>query len=267
MRLKYKKMILFITMWIMGIGMVTISFKKPPKEDSVPASSDHALAIVTDVVTKAIISDTPTPLPTATPEDPTKLIKNTDLKLNKLIQTFYQAMLDVDGETLQSILTDTSTFDIEKIAKKQEYIEAYDNILCYSKPGLNDGDFVVYVTYDMKITTISTYAPSVDQCYVVKQGDNYLIAFNNFDSKISDLLNTYYNSEDVQALVQEVGINLNKARQSDQDLDEFINNLTNSISQSSSSSEASEGSSEASDSQSSEDSSESSESSNETSDN
>lgn len=238
-------------MWIMGIGMVTISFQKPPSKDSVAATSDNVLVKAgPDIEQKAKVTNTPTPVPTATPipEDPTKLKENSDTKLNELIQTFYQAMLDVDGEKLQSILSETSTFDIEKIAKKQEYIEAYDNIVCYSKPGINEGDLVVYVTYDMKITTIATYAPSLDQFYVIKQGDTYLITYNNSNSYINDLLLTYYNGNDVQALVKEVGLNLEEAKESDSDLNEFINNLTNSISQSSSSNEASESSDDASES-------------------
>ncbi len=233
MRLKYKKMILFITMWIMGIGMVTITFKKPPKADSVPANSDHAIAKASpDIGAKPQVTNIPTPLPTITPipEDPTKLKKNSDEDLNELIHSFYQAMLETDEATLESITTETSTIDIEKIAKEQEYIEAYSNIVCYTKPGIKEGDLVVYVTYDIKITTIATNAPSIDQCYVTKQGDTYVIAYNNISSEITDLLSTYFYSEDVQTLVKNVDINLDEAKQSDSDLNEFINNLTNSIS-------------------------------------
>lgn len=244
MSLKYKKMILFITMWIMGIGMLTISFQKPEEAKSVPANASvasKATASPTQGIT-AIATNTPTPIPTATPipEDPTKLKKCDNPKINQLIETFYQAMLDCDEETLTSIITDTSVIDIEKIAKTHEYIEAYDNFVCYTKPGVKEGDYVVYLTYDIKITTIETYSPSLDRCYVTKEGDSYLIVYNNFDHIIDKLMKDYDESDDIKELLAQVKENLKKAQESDSDLNDFINNLTSYIEKSNSSKKSSE---------------------------
>lgn len=215
----------------MGIGMLTISFNSTSKEQSVPASAQNT--ILTATPRADFSSTTPTQLPTPTaspiPEDPTLLKLNTDVELNDLIQTYYTAKIETDEDTLTSIMTEASAINIEVISKTQEYIEGYEDIVCYTKPGVKEGEFVVYVTYGMKITTIETPAPSVDRLYVTTVNDKYLLSFGALTDEETKLLETYTASEDVTELIQTVNKQLQKAQAADSDLNEFILNLTNSI--------------------------------------
>lgn len=239
MKLKYKQMLLFITMCIMGIGMLTISFNGTSKEDSILANSDNVKIAdnltPTPIAKKPTVTSTTTPIPTPTvtpvPEDPTKLKLNTDEKLNNIINAYFKAKIELDEEALTAMVTDPEAVNIEILAKVQEYLEAYSNIVCYTKPGTNDGDLIVYATYDMKITTIDTYAPSIDYIYVTTSEDDYRIIYSTKDLTQDQikLKEEYFSCEDVKTLVTQVDDNLKKAQENDSDLNDFINNLTNSI--------------------------------------
>ena len=232
---KHQKMLVLITMWIMGIGMLTISFSPVSDEESIPAN-----LILTVTPQAALASTTPTKVPTKAPTatptvtpvpvDPTLLKLNSDIKLNNLVHTYYTALIEVDEETLTSVVTDPSVIKIDQISKTQEYIEDYLNILCYTKPGIKEGDYVVYVTYDMKITTIDTPAPSVDHLYVTTVDNKYLLSTDSLNDEELSLLKGYDSASDVIELVQKVNTKLKDAQAADSDLNEFIQNLTNSLS-------------------------------------
>lgn len=245
MKVRYKKMLYLITMWIMGIGMLTFSFhpashSNHPNQGSTNNQTDSLEAIAAN--SNLIATQTPTPESigeeaTVTPtkalaslsDQPEKLILNTDPKLNELIKTYFQAKLDINEDELNYIISSNSKIDIEVLSKVQEYIEDYQNITCYTKPGLIDTDFVVYVAYDMKITTISTLAPAIDRMYVTTVGNEYRICFGYNQDKIDALYAKYDESEDVQQLISDNNKLLYDARQSDSDLNDFITNLTSSL--------------------------------------
>ena len=229
-------MLVLITMWIMGIGMLTISFQLPSVDPSVAAGSKNVILTVTpDSSTTPSIEPTSTPTVTPIPEDPTLLKLNTDTNLNELIKTYYKAKLETDEETLTSIMTEASGINIEIISKVQEYIEGYEDIIIYTKPGVKEGDYVVYATYGMKITTIDTPAPSVDRLYVTTQNDKYLLSFGDLTQEEAKLLDSYTESEDVKDLITSVNKELEAAQAADSDLKEFILNLKKSLNTSQSS--------------------------------
>ncbi len=237
MRLKYKKMILLLTMGVMGIGMLTISFDKTSQADTgaVKTVSDLVVNSTKDIVSKDMPAKVPTPgtnssiTPTLALEDPLKLKLNDNPELNNLVKTYYSAMLDTDEDTLSSIVTDPSVINIEVINKKLEYISNIHNIVCYTKPGVNEGDYVVYVAYDMEIASIDTYGPSLDYLYITSINDKLYVKTGVLDEKIQTLRNEYFNTQEVKDLLKSVNQALTEACKSDQALQEFFDNLTTSI--------------------------------------
>jgi hypothetical protein len=236
MRLKYKKMILLLTMGVMGIGMLTISFDKTTQADTnaVETTSDQVITLKEDP-TNATPTEAATPTngltatPTQVPEDPLKLRLSDNPDINTLVETYYSAMLDTDEETLASIMTDPSVINIEVISKKLEYISSFHNIVCYTKPGIKEGDYVVYVAFDMEIASIDTYAPALDYLYVTTKDDKVYIMTGEIDEKIQTLRKDYFKTQEIIDLVKSVDEALTAACKSDQDLQEFYDNLTSSI--------------------------------------
>lgn len=230
MRLKYKKLILLLTMGVMGIGMLTISFDKASTTDSnaLQASSSDVLAIKEGDITPTIVP----PLmntPTIVPEDPLKLKLNQDIQINELVKTYYKAKIEIDEETLNSIVTENSIIDITIISKTLEYISGFHNIVCYTKPGVKEGDYVVYVSFDMEIASIDTYAPALDRLYITTIDNKLYLRFEKKNDEIDALLKEYLQSEDVLELKQSVDQALLDACAKDEELKEFYDNLNASI--------------------------------------
>lgn len=230
MRLKYKKMLLLLTMGVMGIGMLSISFDKTSSKDAIEADSNQVLAS-NDEISKGAITITNAPTieatntPTPIPEDPTKLKLSNNPEIQELIETFYDALIHTDEETLSLITTPYSTYDITVINKKYEYIYDIHNIICYTKPGIKEGDYVVYLTFDMEIASIDTYGPSAEYQYVTTIDDQLYVRYGDYDEEIKKLLMEYNTSQDVIDLVVDTDKALQAACASDEALKEFYDNL------------------------------------------
>lgn len=224
-------------MLIMGIGMVTVSFTKKSDGETIEAFHTE-----TGQEVESIVEDlTPTRIPTITPkqepikkkevEDPAKMKKTTNASIVNLVESYYQAKLDCDEDKLQSLITDASKLDINVISRKMEYINGYHNFTCYIKPGIKDGDYVLYVTYDMEIVSIETYAPNIDEFYLTTVNGKILIKSGVFPDDIVNLINTYHASKDVKSLVDDVSQRMVEARKSDEMLNQFYENLLDQIEQ------------------------------------
>lgn len=232
MRLKYKKLLLLFTMGIFGIGMVTVSFQVAPdsalqaafmkdgdRDSLEPTSPDSSQ----EITPTAFATNTPIP------ENPNALKKDAFPEINELIETYCKAKVSTDAdsiEILKDCVTNASLLDFERISKKVEYITDYKNIHCYSKPGIGEIDYIVYVTYDIMITKIQTGAPSADVFYITSQDGKPHIFLGNVSQETMDYINKTNLDEDVQKLSKEADDNLAKAIDMDEDLRDFFENLT-----------------------------------------
>lgn len=64
------------------------------------------------------------------------------------------------------------------------YTEGYRNIICYTKPGLTEGSYLVYVSYDLKFKNSLTLAPGFLWNYVKPGADGML--YLSFDQELSE---------------------------------------------------------------------------------
>ena len=239
MRLKYKKMLLLLTMGVFGVGMVTFSFQAK-KDTDLPATNMEAAledSSITGVLNMAGSSDaantsatstptpTVTPTPTPVPEDPNKLKKNEFPEINELMETFLQAKLVTDMDVIKTCVTDVSVIDLERLQRKVEYITNYENLQCYTKPGIGEIDYVLYLVSDYRIVEINTPAPSFDVYYITYRDDKPYIYFGTISEETNQYLEELNKSEDVLELWSEVELSLENARAKDEDLNEFYLNL------------------------------------------
>ena len=123
-------------------------------------------------------------------------------------------------------LTDNLDAADEAKVTNSTYIESYNDITVYTKPGLTDDSYVVYASYKLKFTDIKTEAPGLSQLYVMKNEDgSYIIHNDSSDEKINAYLQKVTQDEDVQKLVSQVEDDLNSAIESDEDLKAFEEQL------------------------------------------
>lgn len=154
MKLKYKKLVVMITMCTMGIGLVTFSISRPSDKSTtvVENSSDDAVKVKASIETEDIskaslkaasILPSVTPTPTEVPETKDDeasnqagpLEKNAHKEINTLIKNYLNAKLSKKINKFKPLVNDVSYIDLKDIARKTKYIEGYKNVTCYTKKG------------------------------------------------------------------------------------------------------------------------------------
>jgi len=252
MKLKYKKMIIMISMCTMGIGLVTFSITGQSKNSATEVEETAEVMDVYNAKAVAIIGDqnvlsatlpavTPIPAVSST-MDATLEIEGTEVAkvaevtniletdsykdINKLIKKYYNAKLTDDVKNFNSLVNDTSKLNMDDIKRKTKYIEEYKNFTCYTRKGPEVGSYIVYAYHEVKFSNIDTPAPGMNEFYVMtnESGDPY-IYLGEIDKDAEQYMKESRESEDAMDLIYSVNEKLQKVRNSDTALNEFYMKL------------------------------------------
>lgn len=155
------------------------------------------------------------------PEVP--LEKNAVAAINELMNNYYTALADGDIEKLELLrdyIKDTTKL---QIIEKSHYIERYDNITCYTKAGLEEDSYIVYVYQDVKLYDFDTLVPSLNAWVVYKNESG---AYYIHDGELDDNAGYYFTElnmqDDVTNLINSVQAKYNEARANDEALASFL---------------------------------------------
>lgn len=160
----------------------------------------------------------------STPEAAIELKEDAESGINELFVTYFADLAKGDVEALGKIMVNAP--DKDTVAKEIEYIEDYQNIKCYSKEGVLDGTYVVYVYYEVKFKNIDTLAPSMIREYVCTNEDGTLYINNGtVDGEVAAWLDEVHASDSAAELIQSVNNALSKAAESDEKLSSLIAKL------------------------------------------
>lgn len=156
-------------------------------------------------------------------EDP--LAENAHANVNELMSKFYKALADGDLETVRAIKDYSSDKDLITYEKKSEFIEGYDDIKCYTKSGMEENSYFVYVTYAVKIKDIATKAPGLNAFYVYTTEDGNLKIDGDTEENIKAAFKLVTSQDDVVDLYNKIDVNYKEAIASDETLDQFMEAL------------------------------------------
>ena len=144
-------------------------------------------------------------------ENENPLLQDAIFEVNKLMEWFFQAKFDCDVETLQQIVSPNDGYSAERLYEERYgkdesgllEIESYHVKECYSKRGLTEGSFVVWVLVEVKYKQADTPAPALYRMYVCSGENGYYINNEVLEEEAAyrDEVSTM---EDVQKLVEEV---------------------------------------------------------------
>lgn len=160
-----------------------------------------------------------------------ELQKDVNPQVNELISTYFQAKVDQDAQALYKVFGKEEDDRLEE--RKQQlkdeavYIEDYQDITCYTKAGMTDDSYVVYVTYDVKFRRVDTLAPGLMWCYVVKNDNGDYIIRENVVGDEADYVAEQNRTEDVRLLSTQVNERLKQAIESDSLLAGIYKDLSN----------------------------------------
>ncbi|WP_289772464.1 SH3 domain-containing protein, partial [Bacteroides acidifaciens] len=115
--------------------------------------------------------------------------------------------------------------DLITYEKKSEFIEGYDDIKCYTKSGMEENSYFVYVTYAVKIKDIATKAPGLNAFYVYTTEDGNLKIDGDTEENIKAAFKLVTSQDDVVDLYNKIDVNYKEAIASDETLDQFMEAL------------------------------------------
>lgn len=163
-----------------------------------------------------------------------KLQENANASVNELIQNYYTAYAAGDIATLQTLATPISEREQSYITMYSEYVESYQNIVLYTKSGLDSNSYLVSVCVEIKLEGIDTLAPGLDFFYVRTNEEGKLYIDNLYsqynsncnevagDTSIQKLIAQYVSGDDVASIFKTVQENYDIALASDEKLAAFV---------------------------------------------
>lgn len=111
-------------------------------------------------------------------------------ELNELIALYFDAYVNADFETLETIVTPISDMEKSYITTMSEFYEEYQNIKCYSKRGLSKDSYIVSACFDIKFADQEVVAPSMVLFYVQtnEEGELYINnLYSDFNMQYAEL--------------------------------------------------------------------------------
>ncbi len=153
--------------------------------------------------------------------------QNSDNELETLINNYYTAYAEGDTDTLQTLASPYCDREISYIQFYSNYIDSYNDVKIYTKPGLTDDSYLVTTTFNLKFTGIDTLAPGLDFFYIEKNDEGKLYVNNIYksfneennvyemDTEVSDLIARFTQQQDLIDMRVEVQEEYDAAVESD----------------------------------------------------
>lgn len=160
---------------------------------------------------------------------------DSDQKINELIQKYYTYYANSDIAGLETVAKPISDSEKSFIQMYTSYVDDYENLACYTKQGLSEGDRLVSVYLEIKFNGVDTLAPGLDFFYVQtdENGEYYInnlySQYNSLtheqptDPAIDSLIDAFESQDDVVALQNDVQTQYEAAINSDENLNRLVN--------------------------------------------
>ncbi len=157
-----------------------------------------------------------------------------DEALLELIDNYLAAYAAGDTDTLQELATPISSAELSYITFYSQYIEEYQNVVVYTKPGSTDGSYLCSVSLEVKFVGIDTAIAGLDFFYIVSDEDDAYYISNEYgsfnqtngeydmDATVVSLIAAFEQQNDVISLQTEVQQACNEALLADSELNDFV---------------------------------------------
>ena len=146
--------------------------------------------------------------------------------INDLVFKYFEGLSSGNIEMVEQtvdVLTDEEKITIEK---KKDYIEAYKDVVCYTKKGLEENSYVVFASYEMKIYNIETPAPGIMALYVCLGDDGSYYIFNGeAPDELANYVLELAAEEEVATVIADVDARYQQLITEDEDLGKFAQTM------------------------------------------
>ena len=155
---------------------------------------------------------------------------NENQEINTLIGDYYKAIVDCDLEAYKLTLTEPELVtDMVVYERKKELIYDYTNINVYTIPGLNQDEYIAYVTYNLQIAEVESTPIDIQSYYIVLQDGKLKIENRQFSDEITGYMNEKLGETDIQNLYKTAHDDTVRCLEEDPTFAEFYEKMNNPI--------------------------------------
>lgn len=147
-------------------------------------------------------------------------------QLNTLFAGYYEAIANGDVDTVEQLRDYISDSEKIAISKRSEYIDSYQNLSCYTKPGPMEDSYVAYVYTEAKMHDYETLAPGI-KTFLVYRGEagDYRILSGEIDENLDNYIKQISVQADVEELFTRVQVKYAEMGEQDAELKVFLDDL------------------------------------------
>lgn len=154
------------------------------------------------------------------------LEENAYADVNEFVNRYFNAMTNGDTATIQSMQNDSQQKELLKIEKESAYIDEFDNLKVYTKPGPLGSSYIAFVYYEIKFTGIETLAPGLTTLYICSNEDGSLYINSMLSDQDTEYIKQVVAQDDVVDLFSLVETKYAEAIDADTNLSSFMEGLS-----------------------------------------
>lgn len=152
-------------------------------------------------------------------------------EVNGLVNSYFASIINSDTGMLGQIFPGLSEEEKNMLAGQREYIESYNNVVCYTKTGPVENSYIVFAYHEIKFLNINTMAPGLEPLYVLpdETGKLYAVKLSleetGLDADTEAFISGVLDDEDVLLLSDTVNLKFQEAQTADPALKAFVEQL------------------------------------------
>lgn len=155
------------------------------------------------------------------------------LAIASLIKRYHCACLAANEPLLTQCVTDADYLNLDYITSRYSVTESFSGYEFLLYPGINEFEYIVFVTHNEKIVFSETPAPCIESYYIdIDSASGLPLIYLGVTSLDTDAYcKALEQSDEIQALAAQVNQNMQDALLADDDLNEFYQRLRSNTSE------------------------------------
>ncbi|MCR5210863.1 MAG: SH3 domain-containing protein [Lachnospiraceae bacterium] len=154
------------------------------------------------------------------------LKENAFPEVNDLVNRYFAARTADDLVSGNVIRGELNTREAAKIEARNIYVEAYQNLNCYTKPGPYTGSYVAFVTYDLKLKDWEQTAPGLITLLICPDDNGVLYVYTgDFEENAAEYIRQVSVQSDVADLLNRIDTQYNEILDGDKEFATYMSSL------------------------------------------
>jgi len=150
--------------------------------------------------------------------------------VTNFVALYLSARASDNEDSLRASDVNIDDIELVKIRVTSEYIENYENVSCYTKPGPYDNSYIVYAVYDVKLYNWDVLAPALMTLLVCTDEEGGLYIYSgNLDENIANYISQVSEQTDVKDLMTKIDAQYHEVLDENIEYSDYITEINQTI--------------------------------------